>query len=468
MSSILRKYTDGRRVTYVLVNMVYNLGSIFAMGWTASFLTDVLDYSAVTVATALVIGRVMDVVASSLTGPLLQHFNPSRGKRDKLLSWAVLLEFLFIISLVLLFSDTRIFGVAGVWISGLFYGLFSGVADMIQGVYYSMMGVMAGSDQTLRNDLSIASTRGNKFGLLLMSMTALPMITYFSRYFSVGSYTLVAVIYGLAMMLGMALFAHYYAKGSKFYPQMQEEEEEEGFFDTCKDLIKNKYLRAILISDIFYYTGMMTVSNLGIYYFRLMGEFGPTYTLINTIIDIAAIVGIFVLPMLGIRLGKKMSKTLWLLLYGISMIIFTFTGEKSVWIFGIIKIVTQTTMMLWNFYLVPYLLDAAEAYLYETGVDTRVAAPATIQIAVDIGSIIGGSIASYGIAIIGYDAIDLVTLANVTPVFMRSFLALFGIGGILMLVAAFVWIKFYKITDEQAAFYTAENAKRDALRSKNK
>ena len=113
-------------------------------------------------------------------------------------------------------------------------------------------------------------------------------------------------------------------------------------------------------------------------------------------------------------------------------------------------------------------MDAAEAYLYETGVDTRVAAPATIQIAVDIGSIIGGSIASYGIAIIGYDAIDLVTLANVTPVFMRSFLALFGIGGILMLVAAFVWIKFYKITDEQAAFYTAENAKRDALRSKNK
>lgn len=90
-------------------------------------------------ATALTIGRTIDVIASSLIGPLLQHFNPSDGKHDKLLSWSVVLEILFVITLVLLFSDTRIFGTAGVWVSGLFYGLFSGVADMIQGVYYSMM-----------------------------------------------------------------------------------------------------------------------------------------------------------------------------------------------------------------------------------------------------------------------------------------------------------------------------------------
>ena len=458
----IQKYTDKRRVTYVLVNLVYNLGSVFALGWASSFLTDVLNYSAVTVATALMIGRAMDVVASSLTGPLLQHFNPSRGKHDGLVSWAVLLEVLFVVSLVLLFCDTRIFGAAGVWVSGLLYGLFMGIADMMQGAFYSMMGVMAGCNQKLRNELSIASTRGNKFGLLLMSMTALPLVTYFTETFhlTVGGYTLVAAIYGVAMTVGMVLFARQYAKGAKYQPK-EEKGEKESFLDTCKALIRNKYLRAILISDIFYYTGMMTVSNLGIYYFRLMGEFDTTYTLINTIVDVSALIGVFVLPMLGIRLGKKISKTLWLLLYGTLMIIFTFIGERSVWIFGVIKIVTQTTMMLWNFYLVPYLLDAAEAYLYETGVDTRISAPATIQIASDIGNITGGAIAGYGIAIIGYDAIDLVTLSNVTPSFMRSFLSLFGIGGLLMIVAALVWIKFYRITDEQADFYARENAKRE-------
>ncbi len=465
LQRIVQKYTDKRRVTYVLVNLVYNLGSVFALGWASSFLTDVLDYSAVTVATALMIGRAMDVVASSLTGPLLQHFNPSKGRHDGLLSWAVLLEVLFVASLVLLFCDTRIFGAAGVWISGLLYGLFMGIADMIQGVFYSMMGMMAGCNQTLRNELSIASTRGNKFGLLLMSMTALPMVTYFSTAmdWTVGGYTMVAVVYGIAMIVGMALFARQYAKGAKYQPR-EEEDKNESFWATCKALIGNKYLRAILISDIFYYTGMMTVSNLGIYYFRLMGEFDTTYTLINTVVDVAALIGVFVLPTLGIRLGKKISKTIWLLLYGILMIIFTFTGERSVWIFGIIKIITQTTMMLWNFYLVPYLLDAAEAYLYETGVDTRISAPATIQIASDIGNITGGAIAGYGIALIGYDAIDLTTLSNVTPVFMRSFLGLFGIGGVLMIVAAFIWIKFYKITDEQAEFYAAENARREQER----
>lgn len=122
-----------------------------------------------------------------------------------------------------------------------------------------------------------------------MSMTALPLSTYSNKYFYAGSYTAVAVIYALAMVIGMILFSHFYTKGVKFYPQTQENEEEESFKDTCGNLIKNKYLRAILISDIFYYTGMMTISNLGIYYFRLMGEFGPTYTLINTIIDTAAL-----------------------------------------------------------------------------------------------------------------------------------------------------------------------------------
>lgn len=33
----IQKYTDKRRVTYVLVNLVYNLGSVFALGWASSF-----------------------------------------------------------------------------------------------------------------------------------------------------------------------------------------------------------------------------------------------------------------------------------------------------------------------------------------------------------------------------------------------------------------------------------------------
>ena len=428
-------------------------------------MTDVLDYSAASVATALVLGRSMDVVVSFLTGPLLQHYNPSRGKHDGLLSWAMLLTVLYVITLGLLFCDTRSLGAVGVWASGFLYGLFSGVSDMIQGVFYSMMGVMAGCNQTVRNNLSIASSRGNKIGLLIMSMTALPLITYFSQFFTVANYTVVAVIYGLIMVVGMGLFARCYATEERFCV-LHRRESESGFLDTCKALIQNRYLRAILFSDLFYYTGMMTVTGLGIYYFRLMGEFGPTYTLINSIINAAATIGVFVFPMLGIRMGKKMSKTLWLILFGLLMIIFSFVGERSVWIFCVFKIITQSTMMLWNFYVGPYMLDAAEAYLYETGVDTRVSAPGTVQIASDIGNILGGAIAGYGIAIIGYDAIDLETLANVTPEFMRSFLCLFGIGGILLLVAAFVWVKFYRITDEQAEFYAKENAKLDALRAK--
>ena len=35
---------------------------------------------------------------------------------------------------------------------------------------------------------------------------------------------------------------------------------------------------------------------------------------------------------------------------------------------------------------------------------------------------------------------------------------------VLMIVAAFIWIKFYKITDEQAEFYAAENARREQER----
>lgn len=462
IKTFLSRYTDGKRFTYLLVNLTYNLGQVFALGWTASFLTDILDYNAFHVATALLIGRVLDVVASTLTGPLLQHFNPSRGKRDQLLSWAHLLQIAFMVSLILLFSNTTCFGTAGVWVSGFYYALFSGTADMLQGTFYSMMGVMAGSDQDMRNNLSIASIRGGKFAMLLLSTCSLPMITFFGQYFSIWNYTIVAAVYGFTIIIGMNLFSHYYVKNPKCNVKPDEQEDEGNFLDTCKALLKNRYLRAILLCDIFYYSGMYIPTNLNIYYFKLMGEFGSTYTRINTIIDIAALVGIFVLPALGIRLGKKRSKTIWLLVYGSLMILMVFIGDRSVWILGIIKIITQSLMMLWNFYLVPYLLDAAEAYLYETGIDTRIAAPATIQIANDVGTILGGSIASYGLAFIGYDSVDLNNLAAIPAGFMQKFLLLFGIAGILVLIAAFIWIRYYQISDEQADFYAKENEKRVA------
>ena len=105
---------------------------------------------------------------------------------------------------------------------------------------------------------------------------------------------------------------------------------------------------------------------------------------------------------------------------------------------------------------VNYFVDCGEYHLYKTGKDTRMIAIAMYSVPMKIGMMLGGAVATYGLAMIGYHA-----GITVTPEFQTDFMILLAvIPAVLVLIGALIMQFGYKITDEDAAMYAAENAKR--------
>jgi Na+/melibiose symporter-like transporter len=105
-----------------------------------------------------------------------------------------------------------------------------------------------------------------------------------------------------------------------------------------------------------------------------------------------------------------------------------------------------------------YVLDAAEYGYYKTGKDSRTVAMSIGNIPIKIGFALGGALGTYGLSMIGYQP-----GMTATPEFIRSFMWIFGgIPAVLQLLACLTMQFGYKITDEDAAFYAQENAKRRA------
>ena len=75
-----------------------------------------------------------------------------------------------------------------------------------------------------------------------------------------------------------------------------------------------------------------------------------------------------------------------------------------------------------------------------------------------IGMALGGAIATYGLAFIGYHA-----GMTIDGAFQTKFMFLLSIiPAVLVLIGALIMLIGYKITDEDAARYAAENAARAA------
>ncbi|MCR3923501.1 MAG: hypothetical protein NUK65_13480, partial [Firmicutes bacterium] len=90
--------------------------------------------------------------------------------------------------------------------------------------------------------------------------------------------------------------------------------------------------------------------------------------------------------------------------------------------------------------------------------DNRTMALTVMNWPIKIGFIAGGAAVGFGLALIGYTA-----GMEITAAFASKFMLLLGlVPATFSVIALLLTIFGYKLTDEQAEFYAAENVKREA------
>ncbi|MDO4622776.1 MAG: MFS transporter [Eubacteriales bacterium] len=445
----------GRQVNiYGSYLMFSSLAAMTQMMYMTIFLTDTVMIPAAVVASTLLIARFIDLIVGILSGGIIEK---AKMKHGKYRSWLLLGRWLVIFGLVCCFFDTS------AWPLGLKLGLalvgyliVNITFSFLTNAYYALNPALAKGNMTDRFRLS---SRGAQFmcvAMLLTSATTIPLVTFFCKVAGPGwGYLITALIFAIPLIPGIQMLNN-----------ITKECDPDGsaaaagptvtISDMIKSVVENKQMLVIFLSFTIYYIAIYIAQGLGTYYFTyLIGDF-MKMSLSMTITMITGFFASLVVPKIGQKIGKKKSFVLSMLIYAL-IYVGMFLFAKSTWqMYTLMAVIGGGAIYMFTGFGPNYFIDCGEYYLYEKGKDMRNIAIALFSVPMKIGMMLGGAISVYGLAAIGYTP-----GIEVTDTFRTSFMILLGIiPAILLVISGLITLAGYKLTDEKAAFYAGENAKK--------
>ncbi len=412
-----------------------------------TFATEVLLIPAATLATALLVAKVLDFVVSLFSGMIIEKVKIS--KKGKNQSWLYVGRWLLAITVCLEVCNTSSAPlVVRVAILSVVYTLLNCLMNMIQTAYYALVGVVAGPNMEARNAMTVSFTRQLTIVTVVCSLiptlvTELP--------FGSWNYFVVALVFTLPMPYALGKIADQ-AEGKDVPVGGASETHQISITDMVGTLTKNPQLLILFVSNIFLYIGTYMYQAIYSYYFiYVVGNFN-LLTVATLIYSVIGILAALVMPKFCAKLGKRNSCIFGFALYGLCLIGVNFLGTGGWIVYTIFMVIGAFGRYAYTPYLIVMFLDCGEYYLWKTGKDTRSVAAGLAAPPIKLGMAIGSSLGLYLLSATGY-------VAGFTPTatWVKSYMsATFLIPGIILLVAAAILFA-YKISDDEATKYATEN-----------
>lgn len=431
-----------------------SLAAMVQMTYLTIFMTDRIKIPAGIVATTLLVARVIDFFIGVICGGIIEKVRMPWGKYR---SWLLVLRWVIVFSIVCSFFDTSAWPLGfRVGVSFIGYILLNAGMSFTTNAYYALGPALAGANV---NDRFRLSARGAQFmcvAMLITSALTIPLVQALTPVVGPGNaYLIVAVVFALPYIFGCQMISNLCKECD---PSGKRKDNGMGasavtLKDMVDSVIQNKQLLVLFMAYTIYYVGMYTISGLGTYYFTyIVGDFMKmSYSM--TVCMVTGFVASLVMPKLGGKLGKKRSMVTAFVIYALAYACVYFLGGH--WVkYTICGAIGGAAVYMFSGFGANYFVDCGEYHLYKTGKDTRTIAITMYSVPMKIGMTLGGAIANFGLAFIGYQA-----GMTVDGAFQNKFMFLLAIlPAILVLIGAVIMQAGYKITDEDAARYAAANA----------
>ncbi len=436
-----------------------SLAAMVQMTFVTIFMTDMVGIPTAMVATTLLVARFLDLIIGIICGGIIEKARMPWGKYR---SWLLVFRWVIIFSLVCTFFDTSgwplTFRIA---VSFVGYILMNAGMSFTTNAYYALGPALAGANLDDRNRMSARGAQFMCVAMLITCAATIPLVTVLAPIVGPAhAYLVVAVVFAIPYIFGCQMVSNLCKdcdpsgkRGDKGLPMSTVT-----LKDMVQSVVQNKQLLVVFLALTIYYIGLYTIQGLATYYFMyIVGDY-MKMSVSSTVVMIAGFLASLVMPKLGGKLGKKRAFVAALVIYAAAYaLVYPFGGNWILYtVFGAIG---GAAVYLFTTFGVNYFVDCGEYHLYKTGKDTRVIAITMYSVPMKIGMMLGGAVATYGLAAIGYYA-----GIAVDPIFQRNFMLLLAIiPAALVLVGALIMQVGYKITDADAAKYAAENAKRAGL-----
>lgn len=467
------KLTNAQITKYSMMGLTQFMAMMPAFMYYRTFLQVNLKVPAEMLAALVLIGTGVDFILSLVAGPVVEK--SSGGKWGKYRIFYTRYPWIMLAGAIIVFIAPSSIG--SPLIKGLItivgYIMIVASVSFLGNASFGVMAAMAGPSLLDRNRLSAKNAQMMALATIITSLGILPIKT--AIWNATGNeqlgYLIVSALFGATILIGAKCILDVSKPYDLPRPAMTKEElakmpKGPSIGAMFASVAKNPQLLVIILVFTIYNFGFNFAAGFEMYFFMFWkltpATFATAFTIHSTARSVASYVGAIVGPMLGNKLGKK--KALWvgLGLWGAGLLGAYFSiGGNTPWVvYTVFACINAMAMYIFMGFGVNYFLDCGEYGYYKTGEDNRTIAMAMFNIPIKIATMLAGTMSGLALGWINFDSVSIGGGA-VTPEIQSGFLFWFALfPAICMFVAVALTMFCYKITDKDAAFYAAENAKK--------
>ncbi len=321
--------------TYGVADMFFLLMVDLELFYFAAFLTDYAQFPMTITGLILWITGAIDIACALIAGVILQKTSLNFGGKYR--SWFLIGPLLFAPFFLLQFTKIGDDLTAALIIIVGFL-----VSHMLWNIVFTASGAMVGRLSQLPDEVTILSAnraQGMSVAGLIFSITGLPMVLFFGALTSaVAGFTLAAAVLAFFMILGY-LYVYGITAGKDPHDESPAEASKNESSQSVREMIdlvyKNPPLLLLSIAETFRNSNYAVAMAMAIYYFKYVLNDLAFLSVFLLITAVAGLLGSCAATWIGVRLGKRNSYWIFLVLGGLGFVTAKLFGT-SAWSFTLL------------------------------------------------------------------------------------------------------------------------------------
>ncbi len=371
-----------------------NLGVQFI----AFFLTDTVLIPAAIVATILLIGRIVDTIDVPIIGMIVEKTNLPWGKFRSWLFIAPPLEVLFTL---IMFSNFDVSMPVKVVYLSLAYILAYIFTNFTSTARFSLLPTFT-SDQNERAKLSARRGQGAALSQVVKGAIIIPLIAFLGGGNDAKGYFLTVIVFGvivISALYWLAILAKDYDK-----PGGNKEQKSISVKEMLVQLGTNKPLLILLLSNTFFMAASNILVGFALYYFKYVSGNLMLFSVYLPITFAGGFIGASISNYISKKYDKKLTYISGIVFWFLGMLLVYLFAGKSAPLFIAFITVAQFGYGISNATVPAFFSDTADYGEWKTGKSFKALNMSLVIFPIKLGLLIGGSIAAYVLAFVGFSA----------------------------------------------------------------
>jgi Na+/melibiose symporter-like transporter len=443
--------------TYGIADLGFVLMVSMELYFFSAFLTDIAKFSLSLTGYVLGLTSLADIVFALVAGVILQKVTLKFGGKYR--SWFLVGPPVVAVLFILQFSKVGNNATAA---SVIIFGFVA--SHLLWNVVFtacaSMVGRLGRSHEE-RTILSSSRAQGMSTAQIIFSLTSVPIIGFFTLHTNeIAGHSLASAFYVFYMVLGY-WYVYIMTSGRDPYDEKIPDHSGKEAGQSVKEMIRlvfrNPPLLQLTLAETFRNTYVLTISSFAFYYCKYVLDNYAFLTVFMLAVNIARLIGNFAAAWVGVKIGKRKSYWLFLILSAIAFVTAQFLGA-SAWSFTIIFCIGSTLGMIASSMSTALFSDTVVYGEWKTGKNIRAFTMAMQGFSIKVGVLIRSGVIALGLMAIGF-----VADADPTPEVVK------GISSIMIytptivcLISAALFFFGYKLEDKQILQMEEEIAARRA------